>query len=289
MVIWQLNLAKRLGFLLGLFGLFCLSQACKASPFSVTLSSLQQQQLAQKIEQRETAGKTVNLTFWSKHESFPSFGIGHFIWLPENSSQPFQQTFPELVDYLALKSEPPSWLKNQTNLVLPWQTRQQFYADFEGQKLLQLRNWLQQTKQLQAEFIFQRFLKQVNHAKSTLNDQQHRIVNQQLKRLTSSSKGLFALIDYVNFKGVGNNKFEVYLDGTKQVGWGLIDVFLSSYNYSDDGLNDFVQSAKNVLKRRANLSEQQTEKRWLKGWYHRLESYLEPSYLEVETSSDIKQ
>ena len=273
MAIWQPSL-NSFSFVLAWIGLFCINQSVQANQFHVELSSAQQTQLANKIEQRETAGKDENLTYWSKHESFPSFGIGHFIWLPEDSKVSFQQTFPELIRYLSTKSIPPDWVTNLSPFILPWQTRQQFYANFEGRKLSQLRGWLKQTKQLQAEFIFQRFLTQVNKAKSTLDLSQQRSVEKQLKRLTDSSEGLFAIIDYANFKGVGNNKLEVYQDGDKHLGWGLIDVLLAMHDTSENSLNNFVQSAKFVLKRRANLSEQQTEKRWLKGWYHRLDSYL---------------
>ncbi len=243
----------------------------------VVLTQEQQKQLALKIEQRETAGKDNNLTYWSKNEDFPSFGIGHFIWLPNNQNFTFKETFPELVSFLKKKSRPPSWLTDLSPFELPWQTRQEFYDDFNKPKLLQLRNWLKKTKSLQTEFIYQRFLRNLNAAQKKLSNKQRQKINGHLKKLISTPQGFFALIDYASFKGVGNNDTEIYRYNGKTVGWGLIDVLLNMPKKTENSLNGFIHSAKVVLKRRTDYASKdntkQNEKKWLKGWYYRLDSY----------------
>jgi len=243
--------------------------------FNLELSNEQLKQLAQKIESNETAGKDEYLTYWSKNEAFPSLGIGHFIWFPRGKSQVYKQTFPQLVAHLSKTSTPPTWLAELKPFVCPWQTRQQFYADFNRPKLTQLRNWLRQTKLQQVSFIYQRFLTELNLAKSTLLTTESNQFDTNLKQLLQHPNALFAVIDYANFKGIGSNQLEVYEKEGKGVGWGLIDVILAIPNKKNINLEDFVTAAKFILKRRAeHAPKDKNEKRWLKGWYKRINNYL---------------
>lgn len=248
-----------------------------AAQFTASLSQEQLYKLVSNIEQRETAGKDKYLTYWSKNEDFPSFGIGHFIWLPKNSTQTFKQTFPELVKYLSVKSKPPVWLAELLPFELPWQNKQQFDTDFNKTKLTQLRQWLIITKQLQAEFIYQRFIKELNLSKKTLSKEELVILEFHLAQLIKEPAGLLAIIDYANFKGIGNNSREVYKDGENNIGWGLINAILLMDNDKDyPPLVNFIEKAKFVLKRRTELApEYKNEARWLKGWFSRIDSYRE--------------
>ena len=274
MVIWQQNLVNRLMFLA--FCLVLLSEGVYSATLPTNLSAEQQLHLAQKISQNEIGKNQSYLTYWSKHEPFPSFGIGHFIWLPKNSKQPFKESFPQLIRFISPNLPPPPWITKLSPFELPWQNRKTFYTDFDKPKLVQLRNWLKNSKQLQAEFIYQRFLKQLTQAKKSLSRRQLIGFETKLSELVSSPKGLFAIIDYANFKGLGNNNTEVYRLNGKKIGWGLLDVILAmpslQTNQTKKSLDNFIQTAKYILKRRT-LSKQ-SEKRWLKGWYHRLDKYI---------------
>ena len=71
-------------------------------PKDVTKPKLSQYELnviAEKIYQNETSGNPKNLMFWSKNETFPSVGIGHFIWYPQGQAKIFDETFPAMIDY----------------------------------------------------------------------------------------------------------------------------------------------------------------------------------------------
>ncbi len=86
-----------------------------------------------------------------------------------------------------------------------------------------------------------------------------------------SPYGLYALIDYVNFKGEGVSPNEQY-DGQ---GWGLLQVLAGMPDASENILEDFVNSAKTVLQNRINNApKQRNEEQWLQGWFNRLDTYL---------------
>ncbi len=276
MAIWQVKLNNLFFFLIIVLLVSLIAKPVFAASLPNYLTMKQLQQLAQKIELNETAAKEEFLTYWSENESFPSFGIGHFIWLPENSNKPFKETFPELVTFLSKKSDPPNWLITLSPFTLPWQNKQQFYQEFNNAELTLLRQWLGQTKHLQAEFIYIRFLEQLNLAKQSLPKKQLEMFKYKLNKIIAQPAGLFAIIDYANFKGLGNNTLEVYYKNGNAVGWGLIDVVLAMPEQKEglSYLDDFIKSAKFVLTRRTQLAPKyQNEQRWLKGWYYRLDKY----------------
>lgn len=238
-----------------------------------TLSLQQQLDLSQRIELNETAGKDKYLTYWSKNEPFPSFGIGHFIWLPNNINMPFKETFPRLVAFLATKTPPPIWLANLSPFKLPWQNKQQFDKDLNKLRLKQLRRWLKKTKKIQAEFIYQRFISELNLAKQSLSNAKLNKLEVNLTQLIKTPAGFFAIIDYANFKGIGNNQLEVYNYDKKTIRWGLIDVVLAMPSSTLSLLENFIKTAKFILHERTKYAPKQNEKKWLKGWYYRLDGY----------------
>jgi hypothetical protein len=97
------------------------------------------------------------------------------------------------------------------------------------------------------------------------------VIRDRFSRLSSSPEGLFALIDYVNFKGEGTKPTERY----RGEGWGLLQVLDDmTDDPGTDAVDDFVQSASRVLERRVrNSPAERGEKRWLAGWLSRLNSY----------------
>ncbi|MGC9385306.1 MAG: hypothetical protein ACP5D0_00025 [Hydrogenovibrio sp.] len=244
--------------------------------------------VAARIEQNETGGKEAYLTFWSDNEPFPSFGIGHFIWIPKGVTVPFQQTFPQMVAYVSARQPAPDWLRTLNPFQPPWPDRHAFYQAWSEPSLSELRQWLAETKGLQAQFIYRRLLSQLDAAWLQMTAAHQRQVSQRIAVLSSEPRGVFALIDYANFKGVGLNAQERYLGE----GWGLLDVLLampstpSELSGASDAkpvsseafsaaLRAFVESATSRLRLRVKLSPRdRNEQRWLPGWETRLARYL---------------
>lgn len=98
-------------------------------------------------------------------------------------------------------------------------------------------------------------------------------MKQQFLRVANSNRGMYALIDYVNFKGEGTLPTERYHDQ----GWGLRQVLLGMHGEgSKNALKDFMDSAAKVLaKRVANAPKDRHEEQWLPGWMNRLHTYLQ--------------
>ena len=96
-----------------------------------------------------------------------------------------------------------------------------------------------------------------------------------LQALGSSPGGVYALLDYVNFKGEGLSDSERY----NGEGWGLRQVLLAmEQNPEVSALDRFRDAAARVLTRRAENAVNPIEKnRWLKGWLKRLETYKQPA------------
>ncbi len=93
-------------------------------------------------------------------------------------------------------------------------------------------------------------------------------MQQQFYRIANSPNGLYALIDYVNFKGEGTSPKERY----NNLGWGLLQV-LETMPGTGDAMSEFVQAADFVLTRRVQNASRD-ESRWLPGWRNRLKTYL---------------
>ena len=131
-----------------------------------------------------------------------------------------------------------------------------------------LRQFLIDTKSLQAVFIANRLETVVE--KIVQYTAQKKKVRAHFEKLSKEARGLYAMIDYLNFKGSGLVPTERY----QGEGWGLCQVLESIPESSKEIIFDFVQAAKSVLKRRVDLSPpERNEKQWLKGWNNRLDTY----------------
>ena len=85
-------------------------------------------QVAEKIWNNECGGRIEELTHWKKGEEFASVGIGHFIWYPAGKRDRFQETFPELLEYMEHEGVVlPAWLKGCRTC--PWSSREEFFFD----------------------------------------------------------------------------------------------------------------------------------------------------------------
>ena len=208
-------------------------------------------------------------------EDFPSLGIGHFIWFRADQQSTFEETFPQLIEFMNTKNAPvPAWLSEESDPNSPWTSRENFYANFDSRKMKELRNFLAQQKALQVEFIVLRFNQTLSQIVLDFPESVRPEIEDIIRTIISSqdSLGLYALIDYVHFKGTGLSQKERYLGH----GWGLRQV-LNEMLQKPVTLPSFVESAENVLARRVNNAPiERNERQWLAGWSKRLKTYLPP-------------
>lgn len=228
-------------------------------------------QIGLKVWQNECRGTVDGLICWNVGEDFPSLGLGHFIWYPAGVEKKFDESFPSLVQFLAEKLKDtdqkiPSWIQSKKGF--PWKTREAFLNDKRSRKMQQLRDLLSSTLDLQIAFLEKRFSEGTQSIASKLSEKEL----SHLEALKKSPAGLYALIDYVNFKGTGLKATERY----RGEGWGLLQVLQNMPEEASDEaiVKAFATSAKKVLAKRVrNAPIQRKEDRFLAGWNKRLETY----------------
>lgn len=238
-------------------------------PLPVNLSESEATDIGNKVWRNECGGRIDGLTSWNVGEDFPSLGIGHFIWYPENAHDKFEESFPRLLAFLQSKGQRlPEWLK--ADMRCPWNSRQEFLRDVKGKKMTELRTMLKNTVPLQTMFIVQRLQGALPVVLENVPESARATIRARFNRvITSGSAGAFALIDYVNFKGEGVNPGERY----KGQGWGLLQV-LEGMSDQGDAVKSFSKSAAAVLGLRVkNSPPERHEERWLLGWKRRVSNY----------------
>ena len=153
----------------------------------------------------------------------------------------------------------------------PWNSRAEFLQAQHSVKMNQLRQFLADTIDLQAEFLIARLEGALPKMLAEVAPADRANVQQQFERMIRTPQGSYALVDYVNFKGEGVLHSERY----QGQGWGLLQVFESMHGNSDAGaVDEFVRAARAVLIRRVhNSPPQRHESRWLPGWLRRVTSY----------------
>lgn len=267
------------GMLLVLFGVF--PAILRAADYPL-LNEAQREWIGQQIFRNECNQQTDCLTSWNTGEEFPSMGIGHFIWYRQDQHEIFEESFPALLQYFQSQNIAiPDWVID-ANFDSPWQNREQFLAAFDSQELETLRTLLAATMPQQTSFIVQRFESALNkilaasadHERENLEDQFFAIANSQ------PPYGMYALIDYVNFKGEGVSPDERYADQ----GWGLLQVLETMLQGNQDmsPLEGFVSAAKQVLQARVdNAPPERNESRWLEGWFNRVDTYSPPANMNA--------
>jgi len=238
----------------------------------IRLSENDARVIGRKIWQNECNGTVEGLTSWNRGEDFPSLGIGHFIWYVNGRTGPFQESFPQLIAYMRSRHIPvPSWILNARGC--PWPNRREFLARQNSPRMTELRNFLAQTVSVQTGFVVQRLENALpSMQKATSNRADRERLRQNFYQLGQTRSGLYALIDYVNFKGEGVKKEEKY----RGQGWGLRDVLLemNSTRGGKAAVAEFGEAAKRVLRRRVKNSPQSRgESRWLSGWMNRCDGY----------------
>jgi len=244
-----------------------------------SLSDASYDWIGSRIYQNEARGQADQLTHWNEGEDFPSLGIGHFIWFPPGVDAPFDEQFPGMVFFVRRKTpdslQMPEWLQDLEPFEAPWNSKKQFDQAWSGPEMSELRDWLEETQQYQARFIVSTFEQRWRNL--DLPVQQKQDFNGLLAQLVATPEGLFALVDYYNFKGLGNNPRERY----QGQGWGLLQVLeaMSEPQEYEENCSDIVErfrdAAAGRLQLRVELSlPERNESRWLAGWLRRLEAYL---------------
>jgi len=238
----------------------------------IRLSEADAAAIGRKIWQNECAGTVEGLTSWNAGEDFPSLGIGHFIWYIDGRPGPFQESFPPLIAYMQQKGTAvPAWVASAKGS--PWKSRSEFLAAQSTPQMKEMRQFLANTVSVQTGFIVQRLEQALPKMRDvTSGDAEKTRLRENFYKMAGSRTGLYALIDYVNFKGEGVKAEEKY----KGQGWGLRDVLLEMGPNAggQTSANEFSEAAKRVLQRRIkNAPADRGESRWSAGWMNRCETY----------------
>lgn len=239
---------------------------------SICISPQDADAIAHKIWHNECAGTLKGLTSWNEGEDFASLGIGHFIWYPKNKLGPFREMFPDLLAFLSSREVLlPAWLQNDRTC--PWTTRAAFQNDQESIQMIELRTLLANTIALQAEFMARRLQKSLPAMVKHFPDEKRGLILRHFNSLVNDPMGLYAVLDYLNFKGEGLLPNESY----RGAGWGVIQVLEAMQDPKDGerAVVSFAAAANVVLERRvANSPPERNESRWLPGWQNRIKTYI---------------
>ncbi len=214
--------------------------------------------VGQQIWKNENAGQLSGLIFWDDNKLL--LGIGHFVWSPKSKNENFTNNFSDLISFLEKKGITiPLWLLNTSSP--PWLTEQDFIRNQETYQMISLRNMLKNTIPQQVYFMVERLklsLPKMIKTVPTYKQRQH--IYTQIKRLVQTPKGLYAMIDYANFKGKGQNS-------------GLLQV-LEQMSSTGKATEDFANAAELILKRRIqNAPLEQNNTSWLRNWQNRINTY----------------
>jgi hypothetical protein len=247
---------------------------------AVHLSPAETRRIGTKIWQNECNGTLAGLTSWNAGENFASLGIGHFIWYPEGAHGPFEESFPQFVRFVAdarAREKPlsfPRILDPKGLNACPWNSRAEFLSARNSPEMSELRNFLANSIDLQAEFLVQRLQQALPKMLAAAPASERARVEQQVDRVAGSPMGCYALVDYVNFKGEGVLATERYAGK----GWGLLQVLetMSQESTGREAVKSFAESAKRVLTNRVrNSPTERHESRWLPGWLARIDTYVQ--------------
>lgn len=237
---------------------------------ALKLTAGQKSSIGQKIWQNESAGKISGLTHWNDGEEFPSLGIGHFIWYPKGFNGRWTETWPEFVNYATQRGlQVPAVGRNP---YCPWPNKTPFMRDFNGPNLTGLRKWLAANITIQTEFIAYKSQAALPKIMQGAPANERVRIQANYDKVAATANGIYALVDYVNFKGDGTNPTERY----NNQGWGLMWVLMEMKNVSSGqaAAREFGEAAKRRLDLRiTNSPKARGESRWRPGWHNRCDSY----------------
>ncbi|MDQ6960459.1 MAG: hypothetical protein Q9M27_05460 [Mariprofundaceae bacterium] len=243
-------------------------------PTVAEAEAIQMERIARLIFHNECGGREACLTTWNKGEAFASLGIGHFIWYPQGtpeSGKHFSESFPKLIHFMRQQRvEIPAWIRADKGC--PWPDRTAFENAQKSRKMINFRYFLIKTMPFQAVFMQNRLKKALPLILTHVPEDWRSHIRRQFERVETAPMGMYALMDYVNFKGEGVNPKERY----QSQGWGLLQV-LEHMQGTEPGMaaiKAFAVTADRLLTRRvARSPPERHESRWLPGWRKRLMSY----------------
>jgi hypothetical protein len=238
----------------------------------ISLSPAETRRIGNKIWQNECGGTIAGLTSWNAGENFASLGIGHFIWYPKGVRGPFDESFPKFVQFAASRQTKLPAVATEKD-GCPWSSRAEFNAAAQSPPMKELRAFLAQTVDLQAEFLVHRLREALPKMLAEGGAANHAQIQERFDRVASTAQGCYALVDYVNFKGEGVLAAERYAGQ----GWGLLQVLqgMKQETSGREAVRSFADSAKAVLRNRVrNSPPERNEARWLPGWLKRVDTYI---------------
>lgn len=231
------------------------------------------ERIGERIFLNECGGDERLLLAWNEGEDFMSLGLGHFIWYPPGVERRFEERFPAFLAYAEDRGAVlPPWLRLPSHRQCPWPDRAAYLRERSGPKAEELRVFLAGTKALQTAFIIGRFEASVPVMLASVPEAGRAHLRAQLDRVASTEAGVYALVDYVNFKGEGISPLERY----RGQGWGLRQVLegMRGDGPGAEAVAEFVRVAGMLLAARvANAPPERHEERWLAGWKNRLQTY----------------
>lgn len=240
----------------------------------ISLSDESAQWIGCRIFFNECSGRIDKLISWNEGEDFMSLGIGHFIWYPKEKRGPFIERFPGFLQFVKKHNAClPAWLAGPDQSC-PWHTREEFVRDLGSPKMDELRQFIADTVGLQLTYIVKRLRGALPKILAAAPADRRAEIESQFYRLAETREGMYALVDYLNFKGDGSLPAERYNDQ----GWGLLQV-LERMTGEGPGLaavREFAEAADAVLVERVrNAPPERGEDRWLPGWQRRVATYLD--------------
>ena len=256
--------------------LFLLASAVAVTA-AINLSPADTLRIGRRIWQNECNGTVAGLTSWNSGENFASLGIGHFIWYPKGQRGPFEESFPEFLNFAGHKRTLlPAWLATDASGTpdCPWNARAEFNRASQTVRMKELRQFLAKTVDLQAAFMVERLQQALPKMLAEAPSSERVRLQQRFDRVADTPSGCYALVDYVNFKGEGVLATERYAGR----GWGLLQVLegMSQESSGQEAVRNFAESAKKVLTNRVrNSPSERNESRWLPGW-------LSQSYISAQ-------
>lgn len=169
------------------------------------------------------------LTDWDDDIDAATIGMGQYLWYPSDATNRMQEDWPVVAKALKAKGYPvKKWLLGEC----PWDTKEEFMAHFNGHKLTYLRKMLAQKPVIveqtrcdaeRLDAALAKILASVD-ADGNLSDVQKtnlkKVITTHFNELAmmQTPVGLYALMDYVHFRGEGVLQTE-RIDG--DIGWGL--------------------------------------------------------------------
>ncbi len=231
--------------------------------------------LGMRVWKNEARGRLDEIIWWNKNENFASMGIGHFLWFPKEHEKGYVGSFSTFISFLQEKEVPvPEWLSKK-NAPCPWDSKESFDKATNSTKMKELRTLLNNTIPLQALYIADRLQNALPQILNTIDSPKKDHVQRMFECLSHTPQGIYALTDYINFKGEGISDMLNHRSG----GWGLKHVLqgMPADTDTERAVWEFVRSAKKrLLERVLENPQKRSERTWLLGWKNRLDTYLVP-------------